>query len=108
MTDLLLGLIALGTLITAVLQVVVIVSLVRTGKTLFARVERLRVMVQPLPAHLAVIQTELARAQAIAGQQVGRIAAIYNTLEPPLRHGMTALTIIRSVSGLFQRRSPRR
>ncbi len=107
MTDILLGLIALGTLTTALLQVVVIVALVRTGKSALARVERLKAMVAPLPAHLASIQDELARAQAIAGQQLGKVAAMYEAIEPPLRHAMTAWSMFKGLSG-FIRLSPRK
>lgn len=104
MTDILLGLIALGTLTTALLQVVIIVALVRTGKNALARIERLRAMVAPLPLHLASIRDDLARAQAIAGQQAGRVAAVYDAIEPPLRHGMMAVSLVKGLSSVFRRR----
>jgi len=99
MTDTLLGLIALGTLTTAVLQVVVIVAIVRSGRKAIARVERLRALVAPLPAHVAAIRDDVERMQMVAGRQMEKIGALYAAVEPPLRHGMTALAVVRAVTG---------
>lgn len=103
MTDILLGLIALGTFTTALLQVIVIVSLVRSARRAFTRIERLRAMVAPLPAHLSAIRDDLQRAQDLAQQQLGRIALIYDIVEAPVRHGMTALAILRGVRSVVGR-----
>jgi hypothetical protein len=102
MTDTLLGLIALGTLTTAVLQVVVIVALLRTGKKAIARVERMRTLIAPLPAHLAAIRKDVDRMQVVAGRQMQKVGALYAAVEPPLRHGMTALAVLRAVTGFWK------
>jgi hypothetical protein len=104
MTEILLGLIALGTLTTAVLQVIVIVALIRSGRKALARVERLRALVAPLPAHVAAIREDVERMQLVAGRQMEKVSALYSAVEPPLRHGMTAMAIIRAVTGFWGRR----
>ena len=106
MTDVLLGLIAFGVLTTAVLQVVVIVTLARTARRVAGRIERLRALVEPLPAHLAAIREHVGRAQSIADRQLGQVARIYDAVEPPVRHGLTLLAVLRGVSraaGRFRR-----
>lgn len=103
MTDILLGLIALGALTTALIQAVVIVSLVKTARRNIARVERLRALAAPLSAHLASIRGDFARAQEVAGRQLGRVALMYDTVEPPVRKGLTALAVLRGVSRVVRR-----
>lgn len=103
MTDILLGLIALGTLITALLQVIVIVSLVRTAKRTFDRIERLRAMVEPLPQHLANIRDDIDKARAVADRQLGHVARLYDAVEPPLRHGLTAFSVAKTVMATVRR-----
>ena len=99
MTDTLLGLIALGTLTTAVVQVVVIVALLRSGQKALARVERLKFLVAPLPAHVAAIREDVDRMKVIAGRQLDKVGALYAAIEPPLRHGMTAFAVMRASPG---------
>jgi hypothetical protein len=104
MTDTLLGLIALGTLTTAVLQVLVIVGLFRAGKRAIARVEGLKALVAPLPAHVAAIREDIDRMQAVAGRQMERVGALYAVVEPPIRQGMTAFAVVRAVAGFWKKR----
>jgi hypothetical protein len=104
MTDTLLGLIALGTLTTAVLQVLVVVGLIRAGKKAIGRVQRLKALVAPLPAHVAAIREDVDRMQAVAGRQMEKVGALYAAVEPPIRQGMTALAVIRAMAGFWKKR----
>ena len=102
MTDTLLGLIALGTLTTAVLQVVVIVGLLGAGRKAMARVQRIKALVAPLPAHAAAVRQDVERMREVAGRQVEKVNALYSAVESPLRHGMTALAVVRAVTGFWR------
>lgn len=104
MIDVLLGLIALGTITTAVLEVVAVVSLIRIGRRTVARVERLRQQVAPLAGHIAAIGAGLTKAQALAAVQLDRIASIYAAVEGPVRQGATAIGVARSVAVVLRRR----
>ena len=107
MTVTFLGLIALGTLTTAILQVVVIVALIRAGKSALDRVERIRALVAPLPAHVASIREDVERMQAVAEAQLGKVGAMYAMVEPSWRYGMTAIGVARGVIGFMSRRTRR-
>ncbi len=104
MIDVLLGLIALGTVTTAVLEVVALVSLMRIGRRTVARVERIRQQVAPLAGHVAAIRADLAKAQAHAAAQLDRVASIYAAVEGPVRQGATAIAVARSVAAILRRR----
>lgn len=104
MTETLLGLIALGTLTTAVLQIVVMVGLLRAGKRALTRVQRISDMVAPLPAHLESIRVDVERMKDVAAGQASRVAAFYDVVAPPIQKGMTALAIIRTVTGFVRKR----
>ena len=104
MIDVLLGLIALGTLATAVLEVVAIVSLIRLGRRTVARVERLRQQMAPLSGHLAAMSADLSKAHALAAAQLDRVASLYAAVEGPVRQGATAIAIARSVALVLRRR----
>ena len=106
MIDVLLGLIALGTMTTAVLEVVAIVALIRIGRRTVARVERIRQQVTPLSAHVAAMGADLAKAQALAAAQLDRVASIYAAVEGPVRRGATAIAIARSVTLVLRRPTP--
>ncbi len=103
MTDWLLGLIALGTLTTALLQVIVIVSILRIGRRVMTRVERLKATCAPLPVHVAEVAANLARVQALAESRMQRLSSLYAMVESPVRQGFATIAIARGVSQLFRR-----
>ncbi len=107
MTDWLLGLIALGTLITALLQVVVVVALIRMVRRSLARAERVRAMIAPLSAHVGEISDSVSRAKSVADGYTQRLADLYHLIEPPFRKGATAFAVARGIAAVF-RRSRRR
>ncbi len=107
MTDFLLGLIALGTLTTAVVEVVVIVALVRIGLRLKERVDRIQRLVQPLAGHAAEVGEQMTRARALAVAQLDRVVSAYSVVEAPLSRVMTAFAVARGVASVVRRR-PRR
>jgi hypothetical protein len=107
MTELLLGLIALATLTTAILELVVIVRLVGLVKRQMDRVERIARQIAPLAGHASAISEDLSRARALADSQLDRVVSAYMAVEEPVRHGVTALAIARNLTGVF-RRNPRR
>lgn len=78
-------------------------SMLRAGKRTLATVDRIKAMVAPLPAHLASIQRDLAQMQAVSSRQAARVGALYDAVEPSIRHGMRALTVARTVAGFVRR-----
>ena len=101
MTEFLLAVIALGALMTAVLEVLLIVGLVRGLRRWSARIDRLRALIGPLSAHAQGIKRDLERSRSLAEGQAGRLAAFATTIEPSVRYGVAGVTAARAVAGLL-------
>jgi hypothetical protein len=71
-TEVFLGIIALGVLTMATIQVAVIVWAARTAKRVEGAVSRLEQEVRPIVANLQALTAEAARATAVAAAQVDR------------------------------------
>lgn len=104
MTDILLGLIALATLTTALLQIVVIVRLVQIAGRARKRVDRLSRLVAPLGGHATEVGENLKRALSLAGLQLDRVASAYAAVAVPLGRIATTLTVARSVAAVVKGR----
>ena len=106
MTNILLGLIALGTVTTAVVEIIVIVSLARTARRVRRRVERIRGQAAGLAGHLASIREHVSRAQSLASVQIERVFSVYSAIEGPLSLSLTAMAVARSVASVLRRTRP--
>ena len=76
-TDVFLGVIAVATLITSILQVGVLLAAGRLAMRLMRLVDRLERDVKPLFAHLDAIGRDAARATAVAAAQVERVDGLF-------------------------------
>ena len=76
-TDIFLGIIAVATLITSILQVGVLVAAGRLAMRLMRLVDRLERDVKPLFGHLDAIGRDAARATALAAAQVERADGLF-------------------------------
>ncbi len=103
MIDVLLGLIALGTLTTAVVEIVVIVALARIGLRVKRRVDRIQRLLEPLAGHAAEVGENMTRARALAEAQFDRVVSAYAVVEVPLARVMTALAVARGVASVVRR-----
>ncbi len=107
MIDVFLGLVALATLTTALVELVVIVGLVRIGLRLTQRVNRIRRLARPLAVHAAEVGENMSRARSLADAQLDRVVSAYAAVEVPLGRVMTAFAVARGVATAV-RRLPRR
>ena len=76
MTDLYLGLIALGVLVMAAIQVAAIVAALRTARRVGELASRFEQDVRPIIVNLQKVSEEAARASAQAAAQVDRLDAL--------------------------------
>ena len=76
-TDIFLGVIAVATLITSILQVGVLVAAGRLAMRLMRLVDRLEREAKPLFAHLDAIGRDAARATSVAAAQVERADGLF-------------------------------
>lgn len=106
--EIFLGIIALSTLTTAVLELVVIVWLWRTAQRTVQRVDRLSRQVSPILAHVSATCDNLSRGLSLAGAQLDRAAAVSVAIARPAQQLVTALTVARGVAGIFRKPPSRR
>ena len=76
-TDIFLGVIAVATLITSILQVGVLVAAGRLAMRLMRLVDRLEREMKPLFSHLDAIGRDAARATSVAAAQVERADSLF-------------------------------
>jgi hypothetical protein len=131
-TDLFLGLIALGVLMLAIVQVAVIIVAARTARRVGEAVKRLEENVRPIVAdirpivaHLQTMSAEAARVSSVAAAQVERAelmlgdlsrrvdataARVQASIIDPAREVMAMLQGVFSAFDVFRggRRAPRR
>jgi len=126
MTDVYLGLIALGVLVMATLQVVAMVAALRAARRLGEMAGRFERDVRPILANLQKVSEEAARASAQAAAQIDRLdalvagvarrveetaAAVQETILQPARDGLALLSGLKSIIASFreprQAREPR-
>ena len=126
MTDVYLGLIALGVLVMATLQVVAMVAALRAARRLGEMAGRFERDVRPILANLQKVSEEAARASAQAAAQIDRLdalvagvarrveetaAAVQETILKPARDGLALLSGLKSIIASFreprQAREPR-
>jgi len=126
MTDVYLGLIALGVLVMATLQVVAMVAALRAARRLGEMAGRFERDVRPILANLQKVSEEAARASAQAAAQIDRLdalvagvarrveetaAAVQQTILQPARDGLALLSGLKSIIASFreprQAREPR-
>jgi len=120
MTDIYLGLIALGVLVMAGIQVAAMVSVARAARRASELAARIEQDVRPIIVNLQKVSEEAARASAQAAAQVDRLdalvanvakrvedtaAAVQQTILQPARDGLALLSGLRSVIASF--RQPR-
>ena len=123
MSDLFLGLIALGVLGMAAIQVAAIVFAVRAARRVGDAVSRFESTVQPIVAHLQTITADAARATTVASAQLERAsqmmsdlskrvdetaAAVQSSIVRPAREGYAIFQgILAAVSALRTPARPR-
>jgi len=120
MTDLYLGLIALGVLVMAGIQVAAIVSVTRAARRAGEMAARFEQDVRPIIVNLQKVSEEAARASAQAAAQVDRLdalvanvarrvedtaATVQQTILQPARDGLALLSVLKNVIASF--REPR-
>ena len=120
MTDLYLGLIALGVLVMAGIQVAAIVSVTRAARRVGEMAARFEQDVRPIIVNLQKVSEEAARASAQAAAQVDRLdalvanvarrvedtaATVQQTILQPARDGLALLSALKNVIASF--REPR-
>ena len=127
MTDLYLGLIALGVLVMAGIQVAAVVSVTRAARRAGEMAARFEQDVRPIIVNLQKVSEEAARASAQAAAQVDRLdalvgnvarrvedtaAAVQQTILQPARDGLALLNGLKNVIASFREprepREPRR
>ena len=114
MTNVFLGLIALGVLVMATIQVALIVFAARAAKQVGDAVSRFEQKVQPIIANLETVSAEAVRATAAASAQVERagklvddlvtrvdqtVKSAQETILHPLREAFALLNVLRTVFG---------
>ena len=117
MTDLYLGLIALGVLVMAAIQVAAIVAALRTARRVGELASRFEQDVRPIIVNLQKVSEEAARASAQAAAQVDRLdalvgavarrveetaATVQQTILQPARDGLALLSTIKNVVASFR------
>ena len=117
MTDLYLGLIALGVLVMAAIQVAAIVAAMKTAKRVGEMASRFEQDVRPIVANLQKVSEEAARASALAAAQVDRLdalvagvsrrvedtaATLQQAILQPARDGLALLGTLKNVIASFQ------
>ena len=123
MTDLYLGLIALGVVVMATIQVVALVSVLRAAKSIGEMAARFEQDVRPIIVNLQKVSEEAARASAQAAAQVDRldalvsgiarrvedtVATLQQTILQPARDGLALLNGLKSIIASFREgREPR-
>ena len=123
MTDIYLGLIALGVLVMATIQVAAIVTAVRAARRVGEMVGRLEQDVRPIIANLTKVSEDAARASARAAAQIDRLdalvasmavrveetaATLQQTILQPARDGLALLSSLKSIIASFREpREPR-
>ena len=120
MTDLYLGLIALGVLVMAGIQLAAIVSVTRAARRAGEMAARFEQDVRPIIVNLQKVSEEAARASAQAAAQVDRLdalvanvarrvedtaATVQQTILQPARDGLALLSGLKNVIASF--REPR-
>ena len=123
MTDLYLGLIALGVLVMATIQVVAMVVAIRTARRVGEMATRFEQDVRPIMVNLQKVSEEAARASAQAAAQVDRLdalvsgiarrvedtaATLQQTILQPARDGLALLNGLKNIINSFREgREPR-
>jgi hypothetical protein len=120
MTDIYLGLIALGVIVMATIQVAAIVAALRAARRVGEMASRFEQDVRPIIVNLQKVSEEAARASAQAAAQVDRIdtlvanvarrvedtaATLQQTILQPARDGLALLSALKSLIASF--REPR-
>lgn len=123
MNDVLLGLIALGVLVMAIIQVAAIVFAARAARRVGDAVSRFEDDVRPIVKNLQVMSAEAARATSAAAAQVDRaermlgdltvrmdetLTAVQQTILAPARDGLAVLHGIRAALSALRSRDVRR
>jgi hypothetical protein len=123
MTDVYLGLIALGVLVMAGIQVAAVVAVLRTARSVGEMANRFEQDVRPILANLQRVSEEAARASAQAADQVDRLdalvsniasrieetaATVQETILRPARDGLALLSGLKNIlAGFFEPREAR-
>ena len=117
MTDLYLGLIALGVLGMAALQVAAVVAAMKAARRAGEMATRFEQDVRPIVANLQKVSEEAARASSLAAAQVDRLdalvasvaqrvedtaATVQQTILQPARDGLALLGTLKNVIASFQ------
>ena len=117
MTDIYLGLIALGVLVMAAIQVAAIVAAMKTAKRMSEMATRFEQDVRPIIVNLQKVSEEAARASALAAAQVDRldslvanvtrrvedtVATVQQTILQPVRDGVALLSTLKNLIASFR------
>jgi hypothetical protein len=121
--EIFLGVIAVSTLATAIVQVTVIIFAARAARRVGERLGQLEETIRPIVANVQQISEDAARATASATAQVERaerlmedvarrvdetMTEVQNTILGPARSGWAIFQGLRDVLGAFFDRGPRR
>ena len=117
MADLYLGLIALGVLVMAAIQVGAMVAALRAARRVGEMASRFEHDVRPIVANLQKVSEEAARASALAAAQVDRLdtlvtsvarrvedtaATVQQTILQPARDGLALLNTLKNLIASFR------
>jgi len=117
MNELFLGVIAISALVIASFQVVGIVTFIRTVRQMGEIAGRFQQDVKPIIANLQKVSEEAVRASALAASQMERLdataanvaarveetaATVQETILQPLRDGLSALQLLKTVVAGFR------
>ena len=109
MIDLVLGIIALASVTTVIVENCFAVMLLRTSRRIKARVERVADRGRSLRTHAAAIASHAAKSQILAARQVDRVQDASVVTMSVLRPVITAIGVARSLAAVLdQRRASRR
>jgi hypothetical protein len=117
MTDVYLGLIALGVLVMAAIQVAAMVAALSAARRVGEMATRFEQDVRPIIANLQKVSEEAARASALAAAQVDRLdslvasvarrvedtaATVQQTILQPARDGLALLSTLKNIIASFR------
>ncbi len=102
--ELFLGLIALATVITAVVELILIAGLLRVASRMGQVVDRISVQAASLRAHASAIESQVLRAKVLAHAQLDRVALAYDLIAQPAERIAGLVAVVRCVSGVLARR----
>jgi len=94
MSNVLLGIIALGVMVMATLQVVAVIMAAKAAKGVADAINRFDADVRPIVSNLQQITSDAARATALAAAQVERIDRVMGDVSRHIEHTAKAIPLL--------------